>query len=128
MSIEDRNLAAGTKLVARYKGKEYTAEVVETEEGLRYRLEDGKEFKSLSSAGSADGRRALLLQRLPGGVRCSQGRRAAGLPQGPQAGGLRSLIRLRQPNSERGGPLRGPSFFVGHCFRPLLLEALVSNG
>ena len=53
MSIEDRNLAAGTKLVARYKGKEYTAEVVETEEGLRYRLNDGKEFKSLSSAGSA---------------------------------------------------------------------------
>ncbi len=53
MSIEDRNLAAGTKLVARYKGKEYTAEVVATEEGLRYRLKDGKEFKSLSSAGSA---------------------------------------------------------------------------
>ncbi len=53
MSIEDRNLVAGTKLVARYKGKEYTAEVVETEEGLRYRLEDGKEFKSPSSAGSA---------------------------------------------------------------------------
>ena len=53
MAIEDRNLAAGTKLVARYKGKEYTAEAVETEEGLRYRLEDGKEFKSLSSAGSA---------------------------------------------------------------------------
>jgi hypothetical protein len=53
MAIEDRNLAAGTKLVARYKGKEYTAEVVETEEGLRYRLEDGKEFKSPSSAGSA---------------------------------------------------------------------------
>ena len=53
MAIEDRNLAIGTKLVARYKGKECTAEVVETEEGLRYRLEDGKEFKSLSSAGSA---------------------------------------------------------------------------
>jgi len=53
MAIEDRNLAAGTKLVARYKGKEYTAEVVEAEEGLRYRLEDGKEFKSPSSAGSA---------------------------------------------------------------------------
>ncbi len=53
MAIEDRNLAAGTKLVARYKGKEYTAEVVETKEGLRYRLEDGKEFKSLSSAGTA---------------------------------------------------------------------------
>ncbi len=53
MSITDRNLAAGTKLVARYKGKEYTAEVVETEKGIRYRLEDGREFKSPSSAGSA---------------------------------------------------------------------------
>ncbi len=53
MAIEDRNLAAGTKLVARYKGKEYTAEVVEAEDGLRYRLEDGKEFKSVSSAGSS---------------------------------------------------------------------------
>ncbi len=53
MSIEDRNLAAGTKLVARYKGKEYAAEVVKTKEGVRYRLEDGREFKSLSSVGSA---------------------------------------------------------------------------
>ncbi len=53
MSIEDRNLAVGTKLVGRYKGKEYTAEVVETEEGVRYRLEDGRELKSPSSAGSA---------------------------------------------------------------------------
>ncbi len=53
MSIEDRNLAVGTKLVARYKGKEYAAEVVKTEEGVRYRLEDGREFKSPSSAGSA---------------------------------------------------------------------------
>lgn len=53
MSITDRNLAAGTMLVARYKGKEYTAEVVKTKEGVHYRLEDGREFKSPSSAGSA---------------------------------------------------------------------------
>ncbi len=53
MSIENRDLKAGTKLVARYKAKEYTAEVVSTEEGVRYRLEDGREFKSPSSAGSA---------------------------------------------------------------------------
>ena len=53
MAIEDRNLKAGTKLVARYKGQEHTAEVVKTEEGLRYRLKDGREFKSPSSAGSA---------------------------------------------------------------------------
>jgi hypothetical protein len=53
MAIDDRNLAPGTKLVARYKGKEHTAEVVETEAGLRYRVADGREFKSPSSAGSA---------------------------------------------------------------------------
>ncbi len=53
MSIENRDLKAGTKLVARYKGKDHTAEVVKTDEGIRYRLEDGTEFKSPSSAGSA---------------------------------------------------------------------------
>jgi hypothetical protein len=53
MSIKDRNLPTGTKLVARYKGQEHTAEVVKTEEGIRHRLPDGREFKSLSSAGSA---------------------------------------------------------------------------
>ncbi len=58
MAITDRNLSPGTRLVARYKGATYTAEVVQTDEGLRYRLEDGREFKSPSSAGSAvmDGR------------------------------------------------------------------------
>ncbi len=53
MSIENRDLKAGTKLVARYKGQQHTAEVGETEAGVRYRLEDGREFKSPSSAGSA---------------------------------------------------------------------------
>ena len=53
MSIENRDLKAGTKLVARYKGKDYTAEVVKTDEGIHYRLADGREFKSPSSAGSA---------------------------------------------------------------------------
>ena len=54
MPIENRDLAAGTRLVARYKKQEHTATVVEGEEGgLRYRLEDGREFKSPSAAGSA---------------------------------------------------------------------------
>ena len=54
MPIENRNLPVGTRLVARYKKQEYRATVVEGEDGgLRYRLEDGREFKSLSSAGSA---------------------------------------------------------------------------
>jgi hypothetical protein len=53
MSIKDRDLKPGTTLVARYKKQEHTAEVVKTEDGIRYRLPDGREFKSPSSAGSA---------------------------------------------------------------------------
>jgi Restriction Enzyme Adenine Methylase Associated/Protein of unknown function (DUF2924) len=53
VSIENRDLKPGTKLTARYKGQEHTAEVVKTGDGIRYRLADGKEYKSPSSAGSA---------------------------------------------------------------------------
>lgn len=48
------NLAAGTVLVARYKGKEHTAEVATGEDGkVGYRLADGRQFKSPSAAASA---------------------------------------------------------------------------
>ena len=54
MAIENRNLEPGTKLIARYKKEEYRAEVIAGEEGkVRYRLTDGREFKSPSSAGTA---------------------------------------------------------------------------
>jgi len=52
--IVDRSLEPGTRLVARYKKVEYHATVVEGEKGgLRYRLDDGREFKSPSAAGGA---------------------------------------------------------------------------
>ena len=54
MAIENRDLEAGTKLTARYKKEEYRAEVVAGEEGkVKYRLADGREFKSPSAAGTA---------------------------------------------------------------------------
>ena len=54
MAIENRNLEPGAKLVARYKKKEYRAEVIEGENGkVRYQLQDGQNFKSLSAAGTA---------------------------------------------------------------------------
>ena len=53
MPIENRNLEPGTRLVARYKKEDRTCDVVETAEGLRYRLDDGTEHKSPSSAGKA---------------------------------------------------------------------------
>jgi hypothetical protein len=53
MPIENRELAAGTRLVARYKKQDRSCEVVETAGGLRYRLDDGTEHRSPSSAGKA---------------------------------------------------------------------------
>ena len=47
-------LEPGTVLVAKYKGAEHSAEVFWDDEGkMRYRLEDGREFKSPSAAASA---------------------------------------------------------------------------
>ena len=54
MTIENRNLEPGTKLIAKYKKEEYKAEVIAGEDGkVKYRLADGREFKSPSSAGTA---------------------------------------------------------------------------
>jgi hypothetical protein len=53
MPIENRELPAGTRLVARYKKQDRTCEVVETADGLRYRLDDETEHRSPSSAGKA---------------------------------------------------------------------------
>ena len=54
MAIEDRNLEPGTKLIAKYKKEGYKAEVIAGEDGkVKYRLADGREFKSPSSAGTA---------------------------------------------------------------------------
>lgn len=47
-------LAAGTRLTARYKGVEYSAQLVEDEDGgFIYRLQDGRDFRSPSAAGAA---------------------------------------------------------------------------
>ena len=51
MPLENRNLEPGTVLSARYKKEDRTCEVVETADGLRYRLDDGTEHKSPSAAG-----------------------------------------------------------------------------
>ena len=53
MAITDRNLSIGTQLYARYKGATHTCTLVATAAGPRYRLSDGREFKSPSAAGAA---------------------------------------------------------------------------
>ena len=61
MAIENRTLPAGTTLSATFKKQAHTCEVVESGDGLRFRLADGREFKSPSAAGSA----------VMGGVACN---------------------------------------------------------
>jgi hypothetical protein len=49
--IEDRKqVKAGATLVGRHHGKEHTCRVVETSEGLRFRLAGGETFGSPSGA------------------------------------------------------------------------------
>jgi hypothetical protein len=53
-TIKDRNLTAGVTLVGKYHKQQHTCQVVAGEGGkVRYRLEDGREFKSPSAAGMA---------------------------------------------------------------------------
>ena len=53
MPLENRDLEPGTVLSARYKKEDRSCEVVQTDDGLRYRLDDGTEHRSPSSAGKA---------------------------------------------------------------------------
>lgn len=85
MAIQNRNLAVGTRLVARYKGKEYLATVVEGDHGnVHFRLEDGREFNSPSAAGTA----------VMGGISCNGWRfwSVAG------EGFMRQPVGIRQPS------------------------------
>src|SRR5208283_1813287 len=51
--IENRNLTTGTHLTARYRKQIHSCEVADKEGKLFFKLEDGREFKSLSAAGTA---------------------------------------------------------------------------
>lgn len=54
MTIQNRNLPAGTRLVAKFKKQAYVCTVQEDDEAkTTYVLEDGRAFKSPSAAGSA---------------------------------------------------------------------------
>ena len=61
MPLSKEQAIPGVRLQGRYKGQAFAATVVATERGLRYRLPDGREFRSPSGAG-----RAVM-----GGVACN---------------------------------------------------------
>ena len=116
MPLEQRELAPGTKLVGTHKKTTYVCEVVETEEGLRYRLEDGKIFKSPSSAGKA----------VMGGVSCNgwrfwslegtQPERAPKVerPKAPAAA-TKTLRQIRKLRNQKGAPEGQTVWFCSAC-------------
>ena len=67
MAIEDRNLTVGTRLMANYRKQAHACMVEKADEGggILFVLEDGRKFKSASSAASAvmgrQGRQRLAL-------------------------------------------------------------------
>jgi len=125
MAVENRNLLAGTRLVANYKKQRYvcTVEAGEKDEGIAFVLEDGRRFKSPSAAGSA----------VMGGTACNGWRfwavegeepKAAETPA-PKANGTkpakaRKLI-YRIPNQQ--GVAQGKSkFWCNACMKSFLVD------
>jgi len=126
MALENRNLEAGTRLVAKYKGQTHSAEVVQTEDGLRYRLEDGREFKSPSAAGSA----------VMGGVACNGWRfwslegqlperkeRKAKEPKEPKAKAKRPKFRtIKKMPNQKGLEEGQVRYWCSACLKSFIVE------
>ena len=96
--LRDR-LQPGSRLVARHRGVDHTAEVVAGAEGKRrYRLADGREFKSPSAAGSA----------VMGGIACN-GWRFWTLEGEATAASKKAATRVVEPNTAPGPEAAGTS-------------------
>ena len=123
MPITDRNLGAGTKLLATYKKQEVLCEVVETDVGIRYQLADGRTFKSPSAAGSA----------VMGGVACNGWR--FWTPEGevkppsepkPKAAKAKKgalLKQIRKVPNQKGVPEGSTKWFCSACMKGFVVEA-----
>jgi hypothetical protein len=128
MPIEDRKMAAGTVLTARYKKQDRTCEVVETADGLRYRLDDGTEHKSPSSAGKAamtgvacNGWRFWSVQGTEPAPKPKAEKPAKAAPK-PKAkaepkksGKAKSAKSAKKPKAARAASKSGDSYGCGVC-------------
>ena len=123
MAIEDRNLKLGTRLVANYRKQAHACMVEKTEEGdgVLFVLEDGRKFKSLSSAA-----RAVMGGKAVSGWRfwSVQGReskaRGGGEKPEAQAATAKRLV-YRVPNQK--GIAEGQSrWFCRACMKGFVIE------
>jgi hypothetical protein len=124
--IENRNLLAGTRLVASYKKQTYvcTVEAGENGEGVAFVLETGQRFKSPSAAGShvmggkaVNGWRFWSLEGDAPAATAAQKPE----PEGPKKGRARKLI-YRVPN-QQGTPEGRTKFFCSACMKGFLVDA-----
>jgi hypothetical protein len=126
MTIDNRELAPGTKLVGAYKKTTYVCEVVSTpERETRFQLGDGRLFTSPSAAGKA----------VMNGVACNGWRfwsiegavsdvapRAASAVQADENPKARKLVRqIRKLPNQRGVPEGETRWFCSGCMKGFLL-------
>ena len=124
MAIENRDLPAGTKLVARYKGQTHEALVLIDDAGKPgYELDGKTIFRSLSAAGSA----------VMGGTACNGWRfwsvegTAPGKPETQTAdakpAGPRLVRQLKRVPNQKGVPEGEVKWFCSACQASFLATA-----
>ena len=132
MAIENRDLSAGTKLVARYKGQTHEALVLIDDAGKPgYELDGKTIFRSLSAAGSA----------VMGGTACNGWRfwslegTAAEKPGKPDRqkaddgpAGPRLTRQLKRVPNQRGVPEGETKWFCSACQASFLAPAGTEPG
>jgi len=124
MVIENRNLLAGTRLVAKYKKQTYvcTVEAGENGEGVAFVLETGQRFKSPSAAGShVMGGKAVNGWRFWSLEGDAPAATEAVAKPAPKKGRVRKLI-YRVPN-QQGTPEGRAKFFCTACMKGFLVDA-----
>jgi hypothetical protein len=126
MPIDNRELSPGTRLVASYKGGNHICEVVATPEGeTRFQLEDGRLFKSPSSAAkavmngiSANGWRFFSIE---GTVPVTTAK-AAKTPKEPKPKATKRVQQIKKLRIQKEAPEGQTHWFCSACqkgfFRP----------
>ena len=122
MTITNRELVAGTKLVGRYKGEQHSVLVVgDAETGFGYELDNGTIYKSLSAAGSA----------VMKGTSCNgwrfwsvEGAELEKPQQEPKKSALTGKMRqLRRVPNQKGVAEASTKWFCSGCMASFLADA-----
>jgi hypothetical protein len=133
MPIDNRSLVPGTTLVTTYKKIEHHCEVVATDQGVRYRLADGREFGSSSAAGKAVTGRVSCDGWKFWSVAGTEPRKAA--TTGPAAtpaptplkpktsSGVAKLVRqINKLPNQKGVPEGSTKWFCSACMKSFLYD------